>query len=108
VEPFGENDMAIRSVPMVLGEPESVPFVREIISELESGKNPGFEKKRAAILQTACKHAVKGGEKLPEEVLRDLVEQMVNQKVTPTCPHGRPLVVSITHRELDRKFKRIQ
>lgn len=108
VEPFGENDMAIRSVPMVLGEPESVPFVREIISELESGKNPGFEKKRAAILQTACKHAVKGGEKLPEEVLRDLVEQMVNQKVTPTCPHGRPLVVSITHRELDRKFRRIQ
>ena len=108
VEPFGESDMAIRSVPMVLGEPESIPFVREIISELESGKNPGFEKKRAAILQTACKHAVKGGEKLPEDVLRDLVEQMVNQKVTPTCPHGRPLVVSITHRELDRKFRRIQ
>ena len=108
VEPFGAHEVAIRSVPMVLGEPESIPFVREILSELESGKNPGFEKKRAAILQTACKHAVKGGESLPEEVLRDLVTRMVDEKVTPTCPHGRPLVVGISHRELDRRFKRIQ
>ena len=108
VEPFGAHEVAIRSVPMVLGEPESIPFVREILSELESGTNPGFEKKRAAILQTACKHAVKGGESLPEEVLRDLVTRMVDEKVTPTCPHGRPLVVGISHRELDRRFKRIQ
>ena len=108
VEPFGETDIAVRAVPMVLGEPETLPFIREVIADLESGKNPGFEKKRAAVLQTACKHAVKGGEKLPESVLRDLVETMVLQKVTPTCPHGRPLVVSVSHRELDRKFKRIQ
>lgn len=108
VEPFGETDIAVRAVPMVLGEPETLPFIREVIADLESGKNPGFEKKRAAVLQTACKHAVKGGEKLPESVLRDLVETMVLKKVTPTCPHGRPLVVSVSHRELDRKFKRIQ
>lgn len=108
LEPFGEHDLAIRSVPMILGTPESTEFVREVIHELENGKDPGFEKKRAMILQTACKHAVKGGEKLTEEILRDLVEQMLEKKVTPTCPHGRPLVVTISHRELDRKFKRIQ
>jgi DNA mismatch repair protein MutL len=108
LETFGEHDLAIRAVPMVLGAPESVDFVREVIEELENGKDPGFERKRAMILQTACKHAVKGGERLTEEILRDLVEQMLEKKVTPTCPHGRPLVVSISHRELDRKFKRIQ
>ena len=108
VESFGETDIAVRAIPMMLGEVESTAFVREIIQELESGKTPGFEKKRTMILQTACKHAVKGGEKLTEDVLRDLVETMIAQKVTPTCPHGRPLVVAITHTELDRKFKRIQ
>ena len=108
IEPFGEQDVAIRSVPVVLGENESEMFLREAIAELEAGREPGADKKRAAILQMACKHAVKGGEPLSESDLRYLVEQMIDQKVTPTCPHGRPLVVSISHVELDKKFKRIQ
>ena len=108
IESFGEHDVAIRSVPVVLGENESEVFLREAIVELEAGREPGADKKRAAILQMACKHAVKGGEPLSESDLRYLVEQMIDQKVTPTCPHGRPLVVSISHVELDKKFKRIQ
>ena len=108
LEPFGEQEMAVRSVPVTLGENEGAAFVREALDELENGKIPGADKKRAAILQMACKHAVKGGEPLSEAELRDLVEKMIDQKVTPTCPHGRPLVVSISHYELDKKFKRIQ
>ena len=108
VEPFGENEVAIRSVPVMLGQNETASFLREAIAELEDGRTPGSDKKRAAILQQACKHAVKGGEPLPESLLRSLVEEMIDKKVTPTCPHGRPLVVSISHNELDRKFKRIQ
>ena len=108
VEPFGAQEVALRSVPMVLGHHEGAAFLRDAIEELENGKTPGAEKKRAEILQMACKHAVKGGEPLPESQLRALVEEMIDRKVTPTCPHGRPLVVSISHTELDRKFKRIQ
>jgi len=108
VEEFGEGEAAIRCVPVVLGESESVEFLRETLDELQRGKMPGEDQKRARILQMACKHAVKGGERLTEDQLRSLVEEMVRTHVTPTCPHGRPLVVAITHRELDRKFKRIQ
>ncbi len=108
VEPFSGNEVAVRSVPVTLGSNETSAFLHEAIDELESGKTPGAEKKRAAILQMACKHAVKGGEKLTEDVLRGLVEEMIEKKVTPTCPHGRPLVVSISHTELDKKFRRIQ
>ncbi len=107
-EPFGEQEVAIRSVPVVLGENETETFLREAIVELENGRVPGADKKRAAILQMACKHAVKGGEALTESELRGLVEEMVDRKVTPTCPHGRPLVISISHYELDKKFRRIQ
>ena len=107
-EAFGERDVAVRTIPMILGDAQTRDFVRDVISELENGRDPAFEKKRTALLQAACKHAVKGGEALTEEELRDLLDSMIRQKVTPTCPHGRPLVVAITHRELDKKFKRIQ
>ena len=108
IEAFGERDVAVRTIPMILGEAQTKEFVRDVIAELENGRDPTFEKRRAALLQTACKHAVKGGETLTEDELRSLLDMMIEQNVTPTCPHGRPLVVSISHRELDRKFKRIQ
>ena len=108
VETFGENEVAVRSVPVVLGQNETADFLHEAINELDNGRIPGADKKRSAILQQACKHAVKGGEPLPEDLLRSLVEEMIDRKVIPTCPHGRPLVVSISHTELDKKFKRIQ
>ena len=109
IESFGENEMAIRSIPMILGQPQTQAFFRELLDEL-SGEPHGFtlEKRRTAILQTACKHSVKGGEALSEDEMRYLVEQLVDRHVTPTCPHGRPLVVSLSHTELDRKFRRIQ
>jgi len=108
VEAFGEQDVAVRTIPMILGETQTKEFVRDIIEELQNGRDPTFEKRRASLLQTACKHAVKGGDPLTEDELRSLLDTMIEQKVTPTCPHGRPLVVAITHRELDKKFKRIQ
>ena len=108
VEAFGEKDVAVRTIPVILGEAQTKDFIRDVINDLQNEKDPTFEKKRTQLLQTACKHAVKGGETLTEEELRSLLDTMIEQKVTPTCPHGRPLVVSISHRELDRKFKRIQ
>ena len=108
VEKFGEHEMIVRTIPMVLGEAETASFVREILSEIERSHTVTFESRRAAILQAACKHAVKGGESLTEDQLRSILDEMLDRHVTPTCPHGRPLVISISHREIDKKFKRIQ
>ena len=47
-------------------------------------------------------------ERLDEAAIRELVSRMVDQQVTPTCPHGRPLVVALSHTELDKRFRRIQ
>lgn len=109
VEPFGDTEVSVRSIPMVLGQPETKEFLHEVIGQLESERGVvKLEKRRAAILQMACKHAVKGGEALSEAEIRDLVTRMIDQQVTPTCPHGRPLVIALSHRELDKRFKRIQ
>ena len=109
IEPFGDQEMAIRSLPMVLGTPQAKDFLQDILDQLESERGViSMEKRRASILQLACKKAVKGGDRLSEDEIRYLVTQMIDQKVTPTCPHGRPLVVSLSHQELDKRFKRIQ
>ena len=107
-EKFGEHEVVVRTIPVVLGEAETASFVREILAEIEKSHTVTFESKRVAILQTACKHAVKGGEALTEDQLRSILDEMFDRHVTPTCPHGRPLVVSISRREIEKKFKRIQ
>ncbi len=109
VEPFGDNEISVRSLPMILGQPQAADFVRDILDQLQSERGQvSMEKRRSSILQMACKKAVKGGDPLIEDDIRDLVSRMIDQKVTPTCPHGRPLVVAISHNELDKRFKRIQ
>jgi len=109
VEPYGDSEMAIRSIPMILGNPQAKDFLHEILDQLDSERGTiTMEKRRASILQLACKKAVKGGDALSEDEIRHLVTQMIDQKVTPTCPHGRPLVISLSHQELDKRFKRIQ
>ena len=109
VEPFGEQQVSIRSIPMILGNPQAQDFLRDILDQLESERGSiSMEKRRSAILQLACKKAVKGGDTLSEAEIRDLVTRMIDQQVTPTCPHGRPLVIALSHQELDKRFKRIQ
>ena len=109
VEPFGEHEVSIRSLPMILGQPQAADFLRDLLDQLQSERGIiSMEKRRSAILQIACKKAVKGGDALSEDEIRDLVSRMIDQKVTPTCPHGRPLVIAISHQELDKRFRRIQ
>ncbi|MBR2718027.1 MAG: DNA mismatch repair endonuclease MutL [Clostridia bacterium] len=109
VEPYGDQEMAIRSIPMILGNPQAKDFLHDILNQLESERRTiTMEKRRASILQLACKKAVKGGDALSEDEIRHLVTQMIDQQVTPTCPHGRPLVISLSHQELDKRFRRIQ
>ena len=109
IEPYGDQEMAIRSIPMILGNPQAKDFLHDIINQLESERGTiTMEKRRASILQLACKKAVKGGDALTEDEIRHLVTQMIDQQVTPTCPHGRPLVISLSHQELDKRFRRIQ
>lgn len=56
----------------------------------------------------ACKAAVKGGDSLSDGEISALISEMLSTGAPPTCPHGRPVVKSISRRELEKMFKRIQ
>ena len=107
VEPFGETEVSIRSIPMILGQPQAGSLLREIIDQLESERGViSLEKRRAGILALACKKSVKSGERLNEADIRELVVRMVEKKVTPTSPRGTPLIVALSHSDIDRRFRR--
>lgn len=109
VEAFGETEVAIRSIPMILGQPQAGDLLREIIDQLEGERGViSLEKRRAGILALACRKAVKPGERLSESDLRELVSRMVDEKVTPTSPRGTPLIIALTRTDLDRRFRRLQ
>ncbi len=109
VEAFGETEVAVRSIPMILGQPQAGDLLREIIDQLEGERSVvSLEKRRAGILALACKKAVKPGERLSESDLRELVSRMVDEKITPTSPRGTPLLIALSRTELDRRFRRLQ
>ncbi len=107
VETFGETEVAVRSIPMILGEPQAGEMLREVIDQLEGERGVvSLEKRRAGILALACKKSVRKGERLTEDDLRELVVRMVEKKVTPTSPRGTPLIVALTKTDIDRRFRR--
>lgn len=109
VESFGETEVSIRSIPMILGQPQADDFLREIIDQLEGERGViSQEKRRAGILALASKKAVRSGDRLSESDIRELVVRMVEQKITPTSPRGTPLIVALTHADIDRRFRRPQ
>lgn len=109
VEIFGETEVAIRSIPMILGQPQAGSLLREVLDQLDGERGiVSLEKRRAGILALACKRAVKHGERLQEDDIRELVVRMVDKKITPASPRGTPLIVALSHSDIDRRFRRSQ
>lgn len=107
LEPFGDDTLQMRGVPIILGNPQAEKCLLEALDSFTDGI-ASLPDRTSRVIQMACKHAVKGGERLPEDSVKQLIQDVIDQKVTPTCPHGRPLMVQLSHTELDKRFRRIQ
>ncbi len=107
-EDFGERAVRLMSVPLELGEPMAERSFLDALDELKDRGNLGRQSLRERIIMASCKHAVKGGERLPQDALQHLVDEMLSKGTIPTCPHGRPIALELTRRELERRFRRIQ
>lgn len=109
VEPFGENEVSIRSIPMILGQPQAAGLLRDIIDQLENERGVvSLERRRMAILALACRRSVRAGDRLSDGDIRELVSRVVDQHVMPASPRGTPLVVALNKTDIDRRFRRMQ
>ena len=107
LEPFGRCDYILRGVPAQLDAADALPALEEICAQLRHGARMDAQSVRDEVLKTvACKAAIKAGwQTEPEELLR-LADAVCAGEVK-YCPHGRPVAVTLTRRELDKLFKRI-
>ena len=108
VEPFGDSDIQVRAVPFVMGKAEIRPLFLDMLGSLGGLKNATVDARRAEIMQMACKSAVKAGDALSDSEIRALIRGMMKTGAPPTCPHGRPVVKTLSRRDLEKMFKRIQ
>lgn len=105
---FGDNTVVIRSVPgdTELGGVEDL-FLN-LVTEAEKLKNEIITEKQQRLLYTiACKSAVKANMKMSREEMETLVRNVLRLKNINTCPHGRPIVITMSQKELEREFGRI-
>ncbi|MBN4080894.1 DNA mismatch repair endonuclease MutL [Caldithrix abyssi] len=104
---FGENTVRIEAIPSEMAWGNEKNIIREMLDNyLETQKKyASFQEALAASF--ACKAAVKAGDALTAEEMRELVNRLFGTKHPYYCPHGRPIIVQLSMDELDRRFERI-
>ncbi|MEY2429352.1 MAG: mismatch repair protein MutL [Verrucomicrobiota bacterium] len=107
---FGERTFLLDALPPFVKAPDSRRFVLELVDEL---KAVGQEINSArlgehTVAKTVCRHAVKANDPLAGRELENLVEDLRHCAMPYTCPHGRPTLIEMNFRELEKKFGRTQ
>lgn len=106
IEIFGDNSIAIRQVPIIMGHPCSGAVISELLDTIEDIKDNLSLLEEKALLQIACKSAIKSGDSLNNAEMIELINELFKTRLYFTCPHGRPTMVSLSKYELEKKFKR--
>lgn len=108
IEPFGGREYAISAVPAdmfgLAGERLLIEFLDDLVEEISRGTPDVILEKIASL---SCKAAVKGNYNLSVEEAQELIKQLLALKNPFHCPHGRPIIISMTKYELEKKFKRV-
>ncbi len=104
----GATTLTIHEVPVLNGQLLGEAYLHTVLAILdENGKDVQTELVKERLMQSACKHAIKGGEEISKEEITELLDAFLNGEVPLTCPHGRPVMVRITQAELEKMFRRI-
>ena len=108
IEEFGDNTVLARQIPMDLSPEDAADALETLASDLLSGRREDKSKVRDELLHTvACKAAIKAGWVTSEPELLALVKQVMNREDLKYCPHGRPICVTLSKKQLEKQFKRI-
>ncbi|MBQ7345125.1 MAG: DNA mismatch repair endonuclease MutL [Oscillospiraceae bacterium] len=107
IDEFGENTVLLRQIPMDLSPDDAAEAVEALSADLLNGRHDTKDTVRDEILHTvACKAAIKAGWHTDERELLALVKQVMSRDDLKYCPHGRPICVTLSKKQLEKQFKR--
>ncbi len=108
IAPFGGESFVLRAVPALLSNKPYEAILRDMIDELvnHSVSRRLLVQRDHVTITNACKMAVKAGDPLTIPEMEGLLEQLAETENPYLCPHGRPIVVTIPFKELDKQFHR--
>ena len=105
---FGGNTVVLRAVPADVEPQNAENLLIEIADKLMKGGHDALNEHTEWVLHSiSCRAAIKAGDKSSPQELLALAEKILSGEVPPFCPHGRPCVLKLTRKELEKQFGRI-
>lgn len=103
-ENMGQRSFALKELPDILKEEDAKNIFLSLLEDIKEG---GLEEKKKKLLATmACKTAVKAGEPLSFSRMNYLVEELFKTSNPSICPHGRPVMLKLSRKEIEKNLKR--
>ncbi len=103
---FGKNTIMVEAVPAVMGWGNERGVIRDLLDHYTSHRQEHSSYQDAVAASFACHAAIKAGDPLSKEEMQVLVNQLFATKHPYHCPHGRPIIVQLSLKELDKRFER--
>ena len=107
IDEFGDNKVLLRQIPMDLSPEDAADALDALAADLMNGRRKKNTEVRDELLHTvACKAAIKAGWHTDEKELLALVKQVMERQDLKHCPHGRPICITLSKKQLEKQFKR--
>ena len=108
VSDFGGSSVCLRSVPADVEQGSAEDLLVELAAKLAHGSRDALNERTEWVLHSiSCRAAIKAGDHTSPQELMVLAEKILSGEVPPFCPHGRPCVLKLTRKELEKQFGRI-
>ena len=108
VSELGEREVAVREIPTYLSNSAAADAVTEIANGLlDNSESLTFEAREWLMHSSACRAAIKAGHKASRTEMVSLAEQILCGSVPKFCPHGRPVYITMSKNEIEKRFGRI-
>lgn len=108
IEEFGATSVSVHAIPAGVRHESIDKLVHDMIDIIRSkGGVSELDLVRSSLIQSSCKHAIKGGQMLDKRGIEEILGHYADGSTPLTCPHGRPVMIRYSRRDFEKAFKRI-
>lgn len=107
IEVFDQSSLIVRGVPQLFIHMDIKTFISNVIDQYDTHKDLTLDFRLEAIIRLSCRKAVKANDKISDFEMNNLLEGILKNRIPLVCPHGRPIIISLSQHEIEAKFKRI-